>query len=153
MGLIARALEARGIPTLSLTSAWSITAAVKPPRAVFVDFPLGHTAGRPHDTASQHAIIDTALTAFATITEPGTIIRSPLTWSDDDAWKDAVMVVPTEAAQGDATADPRGERHAQPQYQSTDDRERALAKTGTGGCTTCVFVEPHVEAIGDDGPL
>lgn len=152
MGLIARALEARGIPALSLTSAWSITAAVKPARAVFVDFPLGHTAGRPHDAASQHAIIDTALAAFATITVPGTIVRSPLTWGEDDAWKDAVMVVPSGTAQADVAADPRGERHAQPQYQSTDDRELALANARTGACTTCVFLESDAEASADDVP-
>ena len=57
VGLIARAVEAAGIPTLSMTSAWSITASVNPPRAAFVDYPLGHTTGQPHDRADQLRIV------------------------------------------------------------------------------------------------
>ena len=49
MGLIARAIEAEGIPTLSVTSARDITRAVWPPRAAYLDYPLGHTSGRPHE--------------------------------------------------------------------------------------------------------
>ena len=46
---------------MSLTSALSITASVNPPRAVFVDYPLGHTAGKPDDVESQDAIVRAAL--------------------------------------------------------------------------------------------
>ena len=46
------------MPTLSMTSAWSITAAVWPPRAAFVDHPLGHTTGRAGDPAGQRAIVE-----------------------------------------------------------------------------------------------
>jgi NAD(P)-dependent dehydrogenase (short-subunit alcohol dehydrogenase family) len=42
-------LEAAGVPTICLTAAHSITASVNPPRAAFVDLPLGNTAGRPND--------------------------------------------------------------------------------------------------------
>src|SRR3546814_6957411 len=45
MALVARHLEAAGLPTLCIVSARDIVEAVDPPRAVFVDYPLGHTAG------------------------------------------------------------------------------------------------------------
>ena len=57
VGLIARQLEAAGIPTVSLTSARDITAAANPPRAVFVDYPLGHTSGRVDDHALNRQIV------------------------------------------------------------------------------------------------
>jgi len=43
VGLIARALEEKGIPTVSLSSAYDLTTLVKPPRTFFVNYPLGHT--------------------------------------------------------------------------------------------------------------
>jgi D-proline reductase (dithiol) PrdB len=145
VGLIARELEARGIATVSLTSAWSITAAVKPPRAVFIDFPLGHTAGRPFDRSSQQFVIDAALDAFTSVREPGAIVPLPLTWTDGDDWKDAATGRGGGASgsgSGDAPSggsDPRSERLGQPQYQCARDRELAEA---AGNCATCVFVEP-----------
>jgi len=49
VGLIARVVEESGIPTISVSSARDITELVKPPRSVFVNFPLGHETGRPPD--------------------------------------------------------------------------------------------------------
>ena len=40
------AVEAAGISTVSMSNARSITAAANPPRAVYLDYPLGQTAGR-----------------------------------------------------------------------------------------------------------
>jgi hypothetical protein len=84
VGLIARAVEAAGIPTLCMTSALDITRAVNPPRAVFVNFPLGHQTGRPHQPDQQRAIVCDALRAFETITRPGTIIELPYVWDPHD---------------------------------------------------------------------
>ena len=53
MGLIARQIEAVGIPTLSMTSALSITRAVHPPRGAFLDYPLGHTTGKANEPGLQ----------------------------------------------------------------------------------------------------
>ena len=55
MGLVARHLEANGIPTVTFSCARDITEAVRPPRSVFLDYPLGSTCGRPHDRANQRA--------------------------------------------------------------------------------------------------
>ena len=137
MGLIAREIEGRGIPTISMSSAYSITAAVNPPRAVYLDFPLGHTAGRPHDEALQRRILRDTLDALVTIDVPGTIRRLPYRWSEDDAWKDAVM----RPAPGASTEDDRVRRHPDPQYQDEEDRVSADAAFARDGCPTCVFLE------------
>ena len=136
MGLIAREIESRGIPTLSLTSALSITASANPPRGVYVDYPLGHTAGKPEDPADQRAILGAALEAFETITDPGTIVDLGRTWSEDDSWKDRVMR-PSSRDDGNGRAsDDRVARRDTPQYQSQDDAAAAVAP-----CETCFFPE------------
>jgi hypothetical protein len=139
VGLIAREIERRGIPTVSLTSAWSITQRVSPPRAVYTDFPLGHTAGKPHDRELQRGIMRAALAALAEIDEPGTIRALPYRWTEDDSWKDRVMR-PRAAAPGDAprAADDRVERHAEPQYQYASDRR--IAETAQH-CPGCIWLE------------
>ena len=71
-----------------MTSAIDITRAVKPPRAVFVNFPLGHQTGRPDDPASQRAIVRDAMRAFETIDTPGTIVELPYVWDTSDrSWE------------------------------------------------------------------
>ncbi len=71
VGLIARVVEEAGIPTLCMTSALDITQSVKPPRAVFVNFPLGHQTGRPNDPGIQRQIVRDAMRAFESISTPG----------------------------------------------------------------------------------
>jgi hypothetical protein len=122
VGLIAREIESQGIPTLSLSSAYSITRSVSPPRAVFLDFPLGHTVGKPHDEDLQDAIVEAALKAFETMEKPGSIDRLPFHWADDDAWKDSVMRPRPGGADGGDHRDDRSERSGEPQYQSELDR-------------------------------
>ena len=125
MGLIAREIESQGIPTVSLSSALSITSSVNPPRAVFLDFPLGHTAGKPHDEDLQDAIVEAALEAFETMKKPGGIDRLPFHWADDDAWKDSVMRPRPAAGGGGDHRDDRSERSGEPQYQFELDRQAA----------------------------
>lgn len=139
MGLIAREIEAAGIPTLSMTSALSITQAANPPRAAYLDYPLGHTTGKPHDPELQRSILLDALRAFETLARPGSIERLPYRWSGDDAWKDRVMR-PDPGGAG-AHDDDRTERSHDPQYQTERDRELAEAALAGGGCPTCVFLE------------
>jgi hypothetical protein len=85
VGLIARAIEEAGIPTTSLSSAYDLTALVKPPRSFFVNYPLGHTAGKPFDRENQMAILKSALGRAGEVTVPGTIMELPLVW-DDQTW-------------------------------------------------------------------
>ncbi|HTQ26204.1 MAG TPA: hypothetical protein VMI09_16070 [Candidatus Binataceae bacterium] len=89
VGLIAREVEAAGIPTLCMTSALDITQAVNPPRAVFLNYPLGHQTGKPDDRENQRAIVGDALRAFETINRPGTIIELPYVWdANDRRWEE-----------------------------------------------------------------
>jgi len=57
------------------------------PRFLFSDFPLGNSAGRPHDVASQELTIEIALRVLESATAPRTTVRSPLRWSEDAGWK------------------------------------------------------------------
>jgi hypothetical protein len=82
-------VEEAGIPTLCMTSALDITRSVKPPRAVFVNFPLGHQTGKPHDRGLQRAILLDALRAFETIVTPGEIVHLPYIWDpNDNSWEE-----------------------------------------------------------------
>ena len=62
VGLIQRAIEQQGIATVSLSLLREITEKVRPPRALFVPYPLGYPLGTPNDPALQTRII---LAAFA----------------------------------------------------------------------------------------
>lgn len=60
VGLVQVALERAGITTVSLTLLREITTLLKPPRALFVPFPLGFPLGAPHDAAQQQRVIAAA---------------------------------------------------------------------------------------------
>ncbi len=87
MGLVARHLEAHGIATVTFSCARDITAAVLPPRSVFLDYPLGSTCGRPNDPANQRAVILAGLRLLETGRTPGEIVDLPYVWSADESWK------------------------------------------------------------------
>ena len=74
VGLIQSIIEKTGIPTVSVTLLREITERVAPPRALFVDFPLGYPLGAPNDAALQTRII---LSVFALLAEsiPPAILR------------------------------------------------------------------------------
>jgi hypothetical protein len=84
VGLIARVVEEAGIPTLCMTSALDITKAVKAPRAVFVNFPLGHQTGKPNQPELQRNIVRDAMRAFDAISRPGEIVELPYVWDPND---------------------------------------------------------------------
>ena len=57
------------------------------PRFWWSDFPLGHSAGKPHDERSQRETLAGALALFDDANEPNTTAVSPQVWAEDDAWK------------------------------------------------------------------
>ena len=59
--LVARHLEANGIPTVVMGCAKDIVEHAAVPRFLFSDFPLGNSAGKPHDAASQAFTLELAL--------------------------------------------------------------------------------------------
>ncbi len=118
VGILARGLEEAGFSTVMMSSAFSITALVHPPRVVFLDYPLGHTAGRTNDRDEQRAIAEAALSLLETVKEPGEIHPLDLTWPGD--WK---------------TNDPARdydwpERFDRPDYHNTEDRDAAISRHG-----------------------
>jgi hypothetical protein len=125
-----------------MTSALSITRAVNPPRAAFLDYPLGHTTGKPHDPELQREILRTALAGFESIDAPGGIVTLPFAWSDDDSWKDTAMRARASGSSDSAAVrDERAERSETPQYQCERDRDLAERAQREGGCPTCVWLE------------
>jgi D-proline reductase (dithiol) PrdB len=83
-GIIARALEARGLPTLSTSVLWEMSAAVKPPRTCFLDFPLGCPAGRPHEAEQQRAILRRTFELAAEFDPEHWAMKTlPFAWSPD----------------------------------------------------------------------
>lgn len=83
MGLIQRTIEAEGIPTISISLSLTITEKVKPPRALLVDFSLGHPMGNPFDKRFQKQILMKGLKYLKEISRPGTIIDLTGTYSVD----------------------------------------------------------------------
>jgi hypothetical protein len=89
VGLVAREIEKAGIPTMCITSAWDITVSVRPPRAVFVNFPLNHETGKANDAPLQRSILLDALRAFETLWAPGQILTLPYVWDPNDrTWEE-----------------------------------------------------------------
>jgi D-proline reductase (dithiol) PrdB len=92
--LMARGLEARGIPCVMLTVLREMAEAFAPARPVFLDFPLGATVGRPHDPALQRAILRETLAAAQALPADATIHDLPFQWAGDDrSWEDDVRAI------------------------------------------------------------
>jgi hypothetical protein len=80
-------LEANGIPTVIMGCAKDIVEHVGVPRLWFSNFPLGHSAGKPFDTASQHGTLAGALSLFDHASKARTTFMSDQTWSESNAWE------------------------------------------------------------------
>jgi D-proline reductase (dithiol) PrdB len=87
VSLVARHLEANGIPTVIMGCAKDIVEYCGVPRFLFSDFPLGNAAGRPFDAGSQALTLELALRVLEKAPAARTTVQSPLRWADDAAWK------------------------------------------------------------------
>jgi hypothetical protein len=87
ISLVARHLEANGISTVVMGCAKDIVEHAAVPRFLFSDFPLGNSAGKPHDPASQALTLGLALKVLESAPGPQTTVQSPLRWSEDASWK------------------------------------------------------------------
>jgi len=67
VGLVQSVIERAGIPTVSITLLREVTERVRPPRALFVDRPLGFPLGEPLNGLLQKAI---TMSALALVSEP-----------------------------------------------------------------------------------
>jgi hypothetical protein len=87
VGLLARHLEASGMPTVIMGCAKDIVEHCGVPRFLFSDFPLGNAAGKPFDVASQRATLELALQVLERAPAAHTTVQNPLRWRDDPSWK------------------------------------------------------------------
>jgi D-proline reductase (dithiol) PrdB len=82
VGLMARVLEREGMPTVSMTGARDITERIRPPRAAFLNYPLGNSVGAPGDQSGQRDVLRAALQIAEFVQVPGTIVDLPFLWSE-----------------------------------------------------------------------
>lgn len=114
---------------MSMTSALDITRAVNPPRATFLNFPLGHTSGKPNEPELNRQIMIETLEGLTSMTKPGSIKMLPIQWSEDGKWNRTAMT----------KGDDRLPRYDTPQYQNEEDRRRAEERAGAAEdeCHVC----------------
>lgn len=117
--MIARATEAQGIPTVVMGSALDILSCAWPPRTAFVNYPLGHQAGKPFDRADQYRLVKAALELLSSHDKPGQVTVLDCDW----------------AATRDACAEVGGRevvlrRSSAITYQSQDDLDAAVSRLG-----------------------
>jgi hypothetical protein len=121
--VLARALEAAGIATTSISMVREHTEKVRPPRALFVPFPFGYALGRPEDPALQHRVLRAVLDLFAEPTGP--VLRD----FPDDALPGAEPPAPLQAS-GIALAAGVPEDPALETSQMRQYHEQWLARSG-----------------------
>jgi len=119
VSLVARHLEANGIATVTMASALDIVEAGRPPRAGFIDYPLGHTCGQPFDEDDQLDVVQRSLALLAQI--PHGVVDLGKRWPKS-GWRETAM----KRDAGDA----REVRHETPQYQLEADRIAAEHHAG-----------------------
>ena len=93
MCLVARHLEANGIPTVILGSALDIVEHCGVPRFVFTDFPLGNPCGKPYHSDMQRSTVAASIDLFESAEHPRTTVPMSYGWSDDEAWRDRYLDV------------------------------------------------------------
>lgn len=96
MSLVARHLEAAGLPTAIIGSGRDIVEQCGVPRFLFVDYPLGNPCGKPNDIDDQRRIVGLGLDLLEQAFVPRTTVQAPVVWSDDHRWRDDFMAVTPE---------------------------------------------------------
>lgn len=86
MSLVARHLEANGLPTVIIGSAIDVVEHCGVPRFIFTDFPLGNPCGPPYRRDIQRAVVKLALELLSSATGPRTTVTAPFTWEEAD-WR------------------------------------------------------------------
>jgi D-proline reductase (dithiol) PrdB len=92
VGLVARVIEAAGIPTVTLNMIWPYQNQVGMPRVAAIEHPFGRPFGDVGDAATQRAVLEAALAVFETAREPGHVEHLPFTWHEapeDTKWHPA----------------------------------------------------------------
>jgi hypothetical protein len=80
--VLARRIEAAGIPTCVVTMMPQTASDLLTPRIVGVEFPFGHPFGRPGDRLVQRRVLITALQVLAGADKPQTRVDIDLEWPE-----------------------------------------------------------------------
>ena len=83
MGLVARVIEAAGIPTVTLNMIWHYQNLVGMPRIAAIEHPFGRPYGDVGDAKTQTAVLSAALAVFETAREAGHVEHLPFVWHED----------------------------------------------------------------------
>jgi hypothetical protein len=111
VSLVARHLEANGIPTVVIGSAFDVVEQCGVPRFLFTDFPLGNPCGPPWRRDLQRVIVEQGIGLLASATAPRITVRSAVQWPNDDDWRPRYgRVTPEELARLRALGDERRQR-------------------------------------------
>ena len=95
MPVLARRIEAAGIPTCVVTMMPATATRLITPRILGVEFPFGHPFGMPHDRVMQRRVLTAALAVLAGAYTPQTRIDLDIGWPQPRgeayrAWQPAV---------------------------------------------------------------
>jgi hypothetical protein len=88
VSLVARHLEANGLPTVIIGSALDIVEHCGVPRFVFTDLPLGNPVGHPWNGDMQREVVRLALHTLEAAIGPRTTVRAPVMWKADPGWRE-----------------------------------------------------------------
>jgi hypothetical protein len=118
VSLVARHLEANGIPTVIIGSALDVVEYCGVPRFYFTDFPLGNPCGHPWRPDMQREIVRQALALFETSKAPRTTVKAPSAWNEEGAvWRARYgRVDPTDRERLLKLGDERRRRQAQSKH-------------------------------------
>ena len=83
MGLVARVVEAAGIPTVTLNMIWKYQNLVGMPRIAAIEHPFGRPYGDVNDVKTQTSVLRSALAVFDEAEGPGHIEHLPYRWHED----------------------------------------------------------------------
>ncbi len=72
-------IEGAGIATISISLSEEITRKIRPPRALWPGFPLGHPLGYPNQVACQLQVLRTLLKLLEDLESPGGFIKRNMT--------------------------------------------------------------------------
>jgi len=78
--VLARWIEAAGIPTVIVTMMPAVAQERRAPRIVGVEFPYGHAFGMPHDRAMQRRVLELGLRVLSGAAAFGTRVDLDLEW-------------------------------------------------------------------------
>ena len=83
MGLVAREIEAAGIPTVTLNMIWVYQRLVGMSRVAAVEHPFGRPYGDCGDEETQTGVLRAALAVFEQATQPGHVEHLPFRWHEE----------------------------------------------------------------------